>query len=137
MYAFTNRYVNFSRSSPKHDDTCTVIVCLEFTNVFSQLFHHIPAGSTIFHIVSIQAFGIVTVKGSLHRHNLFQFIFHRINILLTQHFAIDSRLIRIGRIYIPCTENNVVQLSHGNNFIVMQIFLCFPTSYTNLIILRH
>ena len=137
MYTFTNRYVNFSRSSPKHNDTCTVVVCLKFTNVFSQLFHHIPTGSTILHIVSIQAFGVVTVKSSLHRHNLFQFIFHRIDILFTQHLAVDSRLIRISRIYIPCTKNNVIQFGHRHNFIVMQIFLCFPTSYTNLIILRH
>ena len=137
VHFFAYRHIDFSRRSPQHHDTAAPVFSLETADIFTQLFHHVPARSTVFHIVSVQTLRIVMVESGLHGNNLFQLILDRINIFLLQYLAIDCRLISVGRIYIPRSEYDVAQFSHRNNLIVMKILLFSTTPHTNPVVLSH
>ena len=130
-------HVNFCRSSPSHDDAGTVIVCLEFADVLTNLFHHLPTRLAVFHVVAIESFGKVFVKSSLERHNLLQFILHRQNIFLLKHLCIHGTLESVGWINVPRTKHDVIQLSHWNNLSIRKILLLSALPNTNLVILSH
>ena len=70
------------RSSPKNDNTVTIISHFKIADIFTQLFHHIPTILAIFHIITIQTTSIVVVESSFHWNYFLQFILYRINIFL-------------------------------------------------------
>ena len=137
MNFFTNRNIYFRRRSPQYNNAFTIIFSLETANILTQLFYHVPTCSSILYIGAIQTFGKITVESSLHRYNPYQFILYRFNIFFLQDLTMNSRLIGILREYIPCTEYNIIQIGNRHYFFIRQIFLVFPLTYSNLIILGH
>ena len=81
VYLFINWNINFCWSSPKDNNTFTIVFCFKFTDIFTQLLYHFPASSTIFYVITVKTLCIITVESSLHRLDGNQLIFYRINIL--------------------------------------------------------
>ena len=108
-------YIYLCRCSPSYNNARAVVCSLEVADVLAERFYHFPTRSTLLHVVAIQTLSEILVKRSLERYNLLKLVLNGHDILLLQHLSIHGALEGISRIYIPCTEDNVVQLCHRNN----------------------
>ncbi len=131
------RNIDFRRCCPDDNDTRTAVLLLEVADVLLQLQYHIPACLTVLDIVTIQTFGVVSVKSSLHRPDSHQFLTYRFYIFRLQDFGIYCSLIRILGIDVPRSEDDIFQIRQRNNVLIMKILLGSSSSHTDLIVLGH
>ncbi|GFI56877.1 hypothetical protein IMSAG025_00307 [Muribaculaceae bacterium] len=132
---FIYRNIHLSRCSPKHNHALYAGLFLEIADILADLLGHIPAIFAILHIVSVKTLRIIMVECGFQWLDCLKLVFYRIDILLFQHLCVDSRLVCVGRIYIPCGKHYVIKRCKRNDILIMQIFLVFAFANANLIIL--
>lgn len=137
MYILVNGNVDFCRGSPDDNDAVAGVFGFEAADVFAEGFHHVPAGLAVFHVVTVETLGIVAVESGGDGFDGFQFVGHRIDILLFEHLGVDGTLIGIGRINIPGAKDNILQVGERYNLAVVQIFLVFASTDTDFVVLSH
>ncbi len=129
--------IDFGRCGPEHDDAVNTCLCLEVADVLADLLGHVPAILALLDIVTIQTAGILLVKSGLERLDSLELVLDRVYVLLLEHLGVDSALIGVDGIDIPCCENDVVECGHRHDVLQVQIFLVSPTTHTNLVVLSH
>ena len=130
-------YVDLGRCCPEHNDTGATVLLLEVADVLTKCLNHLPTSLAVLHVVAIKTLCVVLVEGSLHGFDGLELVLHRIDILLLEHLGIHSSLIGVLGIYIPATEDDVVEFCHWNDVCVRQIFLVITTTNTDFVILSH
>ena len=130
-------HIDLCAGSPDHHNALAVVLCLEIADILAQCLHHLPACFAVLHIVTIQTFGIILVKCSLHGHNLLQFFSHGFNVFLLEHLGIHGCLIGVLWIYVPGSKNKVVELSQWHHLAIREVFCVFALTHTNLVVLSH
>jgi len=130
-------HIDLCRRSPNHHHAVHAGLLFELDDIIPQSFHHFPTGLAVLHVVAIKTLGIVLVKSGFQRHNLLQFVAHRLYVLGLEHFSINRCLISVLRIHVPCTENDILQLCQWYDILIMEIFLLFSLTHTDLVILSH
>ena len=131
------RYIDLGRSRPDNNNTCTMVSSFKFSDILAQSLHHIPSCRTILHIVTIQTLRIILIKCGLHWHYFLKFFAYRVNIFLLEYLGIHSCLIRILRINIPCTKNDIFKIGQWHNFTIRKIFFVRAFAYSYFVVLRH
>lgn len=129
---FVNGNVNFGRSSPKNNDTVATVFSLEFADVFANLVGHVPTVGAGLHVFAIKTLSVIVVESGLHRNDLFKFVLNGVDVFFLEDFAVDSAFVSVSRINIPSAENDVVEVSDRNYFVVFEIFLFSALSNTDL-----
>ena len=128
--------VDFSRSSPEHNNAVNTSCLLEVANVFAHLLHHVPAVFALLHVVAVEAFCIVLVESGLDRNDFLEFVFNWLDVLWLENVCVACALIGVGRINVPCAKHYVVQISDRNDVFVVQIFFRIGR-YADFVILGH
>ena len=90
-----------------------------------------------FHIITIQALGVVLIEGGRHGHNLLELIANGLDILLLEHLGIHGCLIGVLRIHIPTAKHDIIELSQGHDVGIVQITGIGTTTNAYLIVLSH
>ena len=140
-------HVDFGRGSPEHYHAGAIVSGLELADVLAQSFDHLPTGGHCsppfggggggFHIITIQALGVVLIEGGRHGHNLLELIAHGLDILLLEHLGIHGCLIGVLRIHIPTAKHDIIELSQGHDVGIVQITGIGTTTNAYLIVLSH
>ena len=131
------RYINLGRCCPEHNDALNACLGLEAADILADLLGHVPAVLDGLHVVAVETLCVIVVESSLHGLDGLKFLADGIDVLLLENLGVDSRLVGVSRINVPCAEHDVVQVSKRNDVLVMEIFLVRATADTDLVILRH
>ena len=132
-----NRHINLSRSGPEHNHAVHTLLLLEVADILAELLYHFPAGLAHHDVLAVKTLGVVVVESSLHRNDFLQLVLDRIDILLLEHLAVHGSLIGIDRIYIPCAELYIVQVSDGHNLVVFEILFVSAFANADFVVLSH
>ena len=134
---FFVRHIYLCRCRPQHYDTADTFLLLEVLYVLAQFFYHSPTCYALLHVVAVNAFRIVFVESSLQWLHGFKLIAYRFDVLCFQNFGIDSRLISVLRVHVPCSEHDIVHIGNWYDVFIVKIFLVFSFTNTYLVVLCH
>jgi len=137
VHLFAVRHIYLSGSRPDDNDALARVLLLELAYVLTQRLGHLPACLAVFHVVAVETFGVVLVESSLHRDDFLQLVAHGFDVLFLQNLGIHGCLVGVLRIYIPCSEDYIVELGQWHDVGVVQILLLASFAYANLVVLSH
>ena len=126
------RNVDFCAGSPKNNDAVAVVSSLKVTDILTELFYHVPTGSSILDISTIQTFSKIVIESCRHWLDGFQFIFYSVQVFFFQDFCIHSSLVCVIRENIPTSENNVIQICQRYNIFDKFFLIVFHTHSSQL-----
>ncbi len=129
-------YVNFGGSSPQHNNTIEILLCLEVADILAELFNEFPTGALL-HVVAFETFCVVVVESCSEGFDGFEFLADGVNVLFLENFSIDCAFVCVCGIYVPCCELDVVEVGQGNDVFVMEVLFVSAFTYTHFIVLGH
>ena len=104
---------------------------LELADVLTQLLYHVPAGSRILDVRTIQTFGKIVVEGGSHRPDGLQLVLHQIQVFLLQHLRIQRGFVSIVGEDVPTAKHYITQIGQRNNIFNQMLLtvLCLHGSH--------
>ncbi len=129
--------IDFGRGCPQNNDALNASVLLEVTDVFAELLHHFPTGFAFHVVFTVETLSVVVVESGSHRHDFLEFVANGLDVLFLEDFGVHGRFVSICRIYVPCSELDIVERCDGCDFVVFEIFLISAFTDTDTIVLSH
>ena len=141
MNLLVTRGISLGAGNPEYHGTVTSVLLLEILYILTQILGVVPAGigrHSPYGIRNTAKRGIykilcvIGVKAGLHGLDTLQFVTNRLYILTLEHLTVEGALICIVSEYIPCTENHILEVGHGNYLTYMFVLLVLSASDPHL-----
>ena len=136
VYLLVDGYIYFGGSGPEYNYALAVVGGLEVTDVFAELFYEFPACAGL-HVVAVETLGIVVVESGRHGFDSLELFAHGVDVLFFEDFSVDSSLVGVCSIYVPCAENDIVEVCERNYLVVFEVFFVSTLSDADSVVLSH
>ena len=137
MHVLVNGYVHFSGGGPEDYDALNTGAGLEGADVFADLLCHVPAVGGLLDVVSVEALGVVVVESCGQCHDLLEFVADGLYVLFLKDLGVHGRLVCVDGIYVPCAEDDVVEVGQGDDVFIVEILLVVAAAHADFVVLGH